>query len=139
MPDATRVVSAAREFVRQTTGSDYSASASRVDPQFADMAFQLGYMHEMIRRSLGRHPDFIEVSHEYLCESPEKRFRELYEVCGLTWDVSAERKLRESNRAGSGYKPVRDTQAEIGKWKKQLSESELEYAVGFFNALGISV
>ena len=80
------------------------------------------------REGLRRHPDWLEISHEGVCEDPIPRLRDLAGALGLTWTGEAESFVTESNRHGSGYATQRVASSLADKWKDRLDEQQVSAA-----------
>jgi hypothetical protein len=74
------------------------------------------------------HPDWLSVSHDSLCIDPIGGFQRVYADLGLTWTKGAERFVRESNRAGSGYETARIAAEQPDRWKKRLTGQQVQEA-----------
>jgi hypothetical protein len=84
------------------------------------------------------HPEFHVVSHETLCSDPTAQFRRLAAGLGLEWTDECDRQIRDSNVPGSGFDTKRVTGSVSGKWRKHLSEEQVDVAREILSAFPIA-
>jgi hypothetical protein len=80
----------------------------------------------IVTRQAARHPDWLVVQHEWLCEDPEPRFRLLTEAAGLRWTDGAARFLRGADAPGDdpfGFR--RRSRDEIDKWRREVDPADV--------------
>jgi hypothetical protein len=93
--------------------------------QLQRIAAWVGVLTTVLNEELERHPDWLLVTHEYLCADPETRIREVCEWAGLTWTPDAASFLAESNRPGEGFSSVRITRDQPDRWRRRLSDEQV--------------
>jgi hypothetical protein len=76
----------------------------------------------VVTRQLARHPEWIPVQHEWLCEAPVERFQLLYDAVGVPWVEGAERFLVRADRSGNTatQSMQRSSRDEIDKWRAEV-------------------
>jgi hypothetical protein len=80
----------------------------------------------IVTRQAARHPDWLLVQHEWLCEDPEPRFRHLTTAAGLTWTDGARRFLAGSDAPGDEAFGLRRRSAdEVDKWIGEIDPGEI--------------
>jgi Sulfotransferase family len=104
----------------------YPRAASRL----ACITWEVGFLTAVLDRMSSLHPEWISATHEQLCHRPQDGFQELCRASGLTWSETAERYLRESNEAGSGYETKRIATEEPERWRKRLSPTQVDEVRG---------
>jgi Sulfotransferase family len=85
-----------------------------------------------------RHPDWLEVSHESLCERPHELFPTVAAALGLGWDERVDALLDDLNRPGSGYETTRVATGLREVWRTRLTPDEVEAAAAIFERLGVA-
>lgn len=110
------------ERYRDLYGEPIGADASPL----ARTAWVVGLLTSVIGEALDRHPGWLLVNHEELCEDPVNRIRAVCDKVGMPWSSEVERYLDESNRPGTGLKPVRVTKEQPHRWKGRLTEAEVD-------------
>jgi hypothetical protein len=88
----------------------------------------VGLLSLGLERAIARHPDWVVVSHEELCQGPLEAFQALFSRCGLTWTDAAEREVHRLNKPGSGVRPQRVARDRIDSWKSTLSAEQVDEA-----------
>jgi hypothetical protein len=94
-------------------------------PEVAQIAWHVGLLTHVIAQALDRHPEWIFVTHEDLCEDPATTIRRVSDQVGLEWTDDIDRFLNDSNRHGEGLAPVRIATEEPTKWRQRLTDSEV--------------
>jgi hypothetical protein len=94
-------------------------------PEVAQIAWHVGLLTHVIAQALDRHPEWIFVTHEDLCDDPATTIRHVSEQVGLEWTDDIDRFLNESNRHGDGLAPVRIATEEPTKWRQRLTDTEV--------------
>ena len=91
-------------------------------------------IHCVIEGYKQRHPDWVFLRHEDLCEDPIEGFRDLYKRLDLAWDAVVEESIvrystDESKKEVPTYLAatvVRDSRAARWTWMRRLTEEERE-------------
>jgi hypothetical protein len=94
-------------------------------PEVARIAWHVGLLTHVISLALDRHPEWIFVTHEDLCEDPATTIRRVSEQVGLEWTDDIDRFLNDNNRHGEGLAPVRIATEEPTKWRQRLTDPEI--------------
>jgi hypothetical protein len=94
-------------------------------PEVARIAWHVGLLTHVIAEALDRHPEWIFVTHEDLCDDPATTIRRVSDQVGLEWTDDIDRFLNENNRHGEGLAPVRVATEEPTKWRQRLTDSEV--------------
>jgi hypothetical protein len=94
-------------------------------PLLERVAWHVGLLSLGLEQAAARHPDWVVVDHEELCDNPTERFRALFAATGLDWTAAAERKLGRLNTAGTGTRTERIARDRIDSWKRSLDESQV--------------
>jgi hypothetical protein len=104
-------------------------------PDIIDQAIlSWNVIHHVIDGYRQRHPDWIFIRHEDLCEEPIEGFRDLYKRLDLSWDGVVEDSIvRHSTDRSKKEVPtylaatvVRDSRAARWTWTRRLPENERE-------------
>jgi hypothetical protein len=95
-------------------------------------------VHVVHRQTLGDRGRLI-VAYEWLCADPLPRYQDLYRRLDLAWTHGAERFLRSSDTDADPrtYSLHRPTAAQIDKWKRELSHSDIEACRRFVEPFGL--
>ncbi len=96
------------------------------EPEVAQIAWHVGLLTHVIAQALDRHPEWIFVTHEDLCDDPSTTIRRVSEQVGLEWTDDIDRFLNDNNRHGEGLAPVRIATEEPTKWRQRLTDAEVE-------------
>lgn len=101
------------------------------------MSRQLVVLADAMEEYATAHPDttFV-VHHEALCDDPSGRFRRLYEHAGLEWGEATLRRIETLNRPGRGFYPERRSEAQIGKWRQELTTDQVRWVREEFERAG---
>ena len=94
-------------------------------PEVARIAWHVGLLTHVISQALDRHPEWIFVTHEDLCEDPSATIRRVADQVGLEWTDDIDRFLNDNNRHGEGLAPVRIATEEPTKWRQRLTDVEV--------------
>jgi hypothetical protein len=109
-----------------------------VATQADDVIGQACLLWKMIYRSVHsaceRNPDFVIVRHEEISRDPINGFRDLYAQLGLDFTRKVEKTILNSSSSenpaelarGKTHSVKLDSRANIGNWKKRLSEEEVD-------------
>jgi hypothetical protein len=89
-------------------------------------AWVVGLLRAAHDEAAARHPEWLQVSHDELCGSPDVGFRHLADECGLLWNRDAERFLQETNRPGSGYDIHRPTKEQPARWRQRFDTKDVK-------------
>ncbi|HEY6469586.1 MAG TPA: hypothetical protein VI434_07445 [Candidatus Dormibacteraeota bacterium] len=93
--------------------------------EVARIAWHVGLLTHVISVALDRHPEWIFVTHEDLCENPATTIRRVSDQVGLEWSDDVDRFLSDNNRHGEGLAPVRIATEEPTKWRQRLTDIEV--------------
>jgi Sulfotransferase family len=85
----------------------------------------VGLLTTALAEHVERHPEWLLVTHEELCEEPEASIHRVCTRLGLTWTGDVARFLADSNRPGEGFSNVRVTREQSSRWRKRLTESQI--------------
>lgn len=107
--------------------------AEKEPPSLETGALQWNLIYGALLSFAQRNPDWLVVRHEDLCTNPIDRFGTLFEACRLGFDDNVVARIRAttatenplSNRDGQ-HRIHRDSRVLVKKWKKQLSQREVE-------------
>lgn len=105
-------------------------------PLMHRIAMHVGLLALGLERAAERHPEWVFVNHEELCESPEARFRELFARTQLTWTDAVAGQLQALDRPGSGVEVQRVAAQQIGSWKSTLTPEQVNEATGILRRFG---
>jgi Sulfotransferase family len=89
------------------------------------VAWEVALFASVLAAAARDHPEWLAVSHETLCTDPIGGFRRVYADLGLAWTQEAERFVRDSNRAGTGYETARLAAEQPDRWKRRLSPEQV--------------
>jgi hypothetical protein len=92
------------------------------------VAWRVGVLTALLQAKAAAHPDWLLVTHEWLCEEPGDRFRGLFADVGLGWTDDVERFLEERNAPGTGYEISRVAGEQRGRWRIRLDENQIREA-----------
>lgn len=92
---------------------------------FARGTWLLGVLDLALLDAARRHPDWLVVSHEALCDDPALGFRSLSHQLGLDWTAAAERVLDSLNRPGRGTQRARLSSQLPEIWRSRLRPDQL--------------
>jgi hypothetical protein len=121
----TFVPALARTRLATRLGLDEATMAAL--PLEGQMACQWTIQNTMVHEALADDPRYRLVLYEDLCRAPQAVARELFDWCGLDWPAQTEGFLETSTAGGQEryFGVVRDSLAEIGKWRRQLDEAQI--------------
>lgn len=85
----------------------------------------LGMLDRTLREAARRHPDWILVRHEELCEDPGSGFRTLSHALGLEWTTDSDRTMAELNRPGRGIERARVASELPDAWRSRLAPAQI--------------
>lgn len=114
------------------------AGASRL----VRVAWTVGLLSRALKETADRHPDWVLISHDQLCQDPVPGFIALCERLGLTWSAEAEEYLEASDRPGfvdkhrnprrgpraAGDATTSQRDAQAGRYAWRLSEDQIAEA-----------
>jgi hypothetical protein len=120
-----------------------AANGSRPDVRaFEAMGREWAVAHASFKREITSHPDWVWLKFEDLCADPVPVLKATYERLGLVWSEGVARDLTEmtSTESSDFYGTLRNSRAQIDKWKKSLTGEEVEairagtrpYATGLY-------
>jgi hypothetical protein len=101
-------------------------------------AYTVGFLMSAFDEAAVECKDAEVVDHEWLCEDPVARFRELVSRVGLVWAERAEQFLRDSNRPGEGFRTDRVASQQPGRWRTRLTVDEAAEARAVLRAFPIA-
>lgn len=122
--DANREVFRQKRLVKDFL-APYATRIGKVVNPIELAALQIGIIYYVLEQYLRDHTDWVSVTHESLCRSPERQFRNLFEKMGLDWGPEIRKFLRAHDVPGSGYQIARKSSQEIDKWKRLLSPEQV--------------
>ena len=112
--------------------------------QLALTAGWVGLLTTVLADVRRRHPDWILVTHEDLCDDAITQFKALFNQLGLTWTEEAEKFLtekgynhptfRRTDWTGEHLDPAAVTKAQARRWEGRLSEREVDEIMTVLNA-----
>ena len=85
----------------------------------------VGLLTTVLGEQVGRHPEWLVVTHEDLCADPQVRIREVCERVELPWSDDVQRFLAVSNRPGDGFSHVRITSEQPTRWRGRLTDAQV--------------
>ena len=85
----------------------------------------VGLLSTVLAEHVERHPEWLLVTHEELCEEPEASIHRVCMTLGLTWTDEVARFLADSNRPGQGFSNVRVTREQSTRWRSRLTGSQI--------------
>jgi hypothetical protein len=98
-------------------------------------AWSIGVLDAAVVDALGRHSEWLSVSHEELCGDPAAGFRSLFEQLGLEWSEEVDRYLKVADRPGAGYLTERLAAELPDAWQRRLSPDQVREAEEVLAAL----
>ena len=119
-------------------------NASRPDTrEFERMGQEWGEAHADFKQAIAKHPRWVWLRFEDLCADPVPVLKATYERLGLVWSEDVARQLTKmtSTESSDFYGTLRNSRAQIDKWKKSLTNEEVEavragarrYATGLYD------
>lgn len=99
-------------------------------PELTRIAWHVGLLTHVLGDTAERHPEALLVTHEDLCVEPITGMRDVFERLGLVWTADVESFLAASNRPGEGLQPVRVTTEQPDRWRKRLTDAEVDEIEG---------
>lgn len=127
MPDATRL----------TAPSNSADGPEAERANLRDMARQLSLMYSSLFDAMRRHPQWLTVWHESLCQNPAANLRAVAEKSGIGWDARMDKRISRLNRAGEGYTAEREASREIDKWRGEVTSEEIRAIEAVFADAGL--
>jgi hypothetical protein len=100
------------------------------------MALQVAAFYYYLAKESLRHPNWLIVSHEKICQDPITEFQIIFKMLELKWTLEVEKFIRKSNSPGNGFSINRVLKNEIHKWKTILTPQqvkEIKYCHSLFN------
>lgn len=73
-----------------------------------------------------RHPDWVVVQHEDLCNDPVGRFQDLFEQLDLDFDHAVESTLESNDAAATGYTTKRIASEQAERWRTRLDKHQVD-------------
>lgn len=119
-------------------------NAPRPDARaFEEMGREWGGAHADFKRVFADHPDWVWLKFEDLCADPISVLKAVYDRLGLTWSTRVASELAQMTTTESSqfYGTLRNSRAQIDKWKRSLTDEEVEairsgargYATGLYD------
>lgn len=106
--------------------------------QIGRLAWFLALLTLALEDAAYRHPDWLVVRHEALCQSPSEAFATLAQRAGLVWTEAGSASVAELNRPGNGFE-IRRVAAEMPEiWRSRLdpgAQFEIERVLESFPTL----
>jgi hypothetical protein len=95
---------------------------------FEYMGREWGAAHTDFKRAVAEHPEWIWLKFEELCAAPHAVLKDAYCRLGLDWsaEVASELTQMTSTESSELYGTLRNSRAQIDKWKKSLTDEEVE-------------
>ncbi|MBN1598317.1 MAG: sulfotransferase [Bacteroidales bacterium] len=84
-------------------------------------------IHNRIHEYRQKHPEWIFVRHEDLSNNPVELFAEIYNKLEINFSNRARSYIKKTTESSRQSKLKRDSRSNITKWKKMLSEEEIEF------------
>ena len=110
---------------------------------FEEMGREWGAAHASFKGAFVKHPDWVWLKFEDLCAEPVSVLKDAYDRLDLTWSDGVSSRLTQMTTTESSefYGTLRNSRAQIDKWKKSLTEREVEairtgarsYATGLYD------
>lgn len=88
---------------------------------------QISAFYFVLADQLKSNADLITLKHENFCRFPFKKFKSLFAKLGIQWTDGVRNKISELNKSGKKYSYKRIAAKQIGKWKRRLNKSQIEY------------
>jgi hypothetical protein len=85
----------------------------------------VGLLSTVLAEHVERHPEWLLVTHEELCEEPEASIHGICTRLGLAWTDDVARFLADSNRPGEGFSNVRVTREQSTRWRGRLTDGQI--------------
>jgi hypothetical protein len=100
----------------------YADLIERADGFWERAGAYWGAVTLVVTKQLERNGAWLPVQHEWLCQEPLERFKQLYAAAGLTWVDDAEEFLARADHGGdtATQSMRRSSRAEIDKWKTEV-------------------
>ena len=89
------------------------------------MGLQIGIFYHLWEKALETHNQWIETSHEDLCEDSVEKYKSLFDQLNIVWDSSAQNWIEKMNQPGEGFKTYRIAKDLKDKWKKRLNTDQI--------------
>lgn len=122
IPDSFRNPLAQKELCRDM--SLYISRFSFHKNPFDHLIFQIMLMIKVLAVQIKLNQEWLILSHDRICMSPERNFLQIYNALGLEWSKRSVAKLDGLNKQGKGFNPSRVSKLEPTKWEMELSEEE---------------
>ena len=99
-------------------------------PATAPLEVRQAWSYTALTRALdieaARHPDWLVVQHEDLCNDPTGGFRSMFERLDLAFGPEVQASLTENDRPESGYVTRRVASEQAERWKTRLSDVQVD-------------
>ncbi len=114
---------AVREYYRERLGF---ASPPPRSSTHARTAWWVGLLTATLGEAVDRHPHWLVMDHEYMCQDPITTMRDLFDGLGLVWTAEAEEFVAASNRPGTGFVLNRVAREQPERWRERLSQAQVD-------------
>jgi hypothetical protein len=88
------------------------------------IAFQIMLMYKIIQKQLAAHPEWLIISHDRLCMTPNEGYRSAFDRLELSWSEDTNSRIDTLNQTGGGFTPKRIASQQPSKWKTEMGEHE---------------
>ncbi len=88
------------------------------------VAFQIMLMYKIIEKQISSHPEWLLISHDRLCITPNESYHSIFGSLNLNWSDSTENKINSLNTTGGSFAPKRISSQQPSKWKSEMGASE---------------
>jgi hypothetical protein len=97
----------------------------------------LALLHVLMAEAATRHPEWIIVRYEDVCDDAVTAFRSLADELGLRWGAGGDELVRGSNRPGSGYATQRVAAETRDAWRRRLTPEQARKVASVMAAVGL--
>lgn len=117
-------------FTQEKLVDDYLApfkdNVTELDHPLERAGAQVGAFYFVLNRQLADHPDWLVLRHEQFCLEPHGEFKTLFKRLGVCWSDEVAEYITDLNKEGEGYDYRRIAKKQIDKWKRTLTDSQIE-------------
>ena len=92
------------------------------------VAWKVALVTSVLQAKAAAQPGWRLVTHEWMCEDPAARFRDVCDSLGLVWSDDIDRFLDEHNTPGSGYGVSRVASEQRDRWRARLTDEQVAEA-----------
>jgi len=126
-------------YKQETIQSDFPSLAQinfeKQTPEFRG-GLQVALFYQQIETLLHQYPDANLVTFEDLAADPFQTSYDLFQSLEMEWTEKAELHIANSRRKKSGVETRLETKRQAIKWKKELSETQIEQIQLGYSAIG---